>query len=127
MTSTYHLLIVEDEIEIANIEQLALEDLPVNIHHCSNPADGLTYLAENAPALLVLDIGLPGMTGWQFLEKVKADKLLPEDVPVVITTAFSDPANRVIGKLQNVTHYLTKPFSPMEFRDLVVSVLQLDG
>ncbi len=89
-------------------------------------AKALEFLKSQTPDLLVLDIGLPGMTGWQLLEQVKVEELLPDEVPVVITTAFSDPANRVVGKLQAVTRYITKPFAPAEFRSVIVELLSLE-
>ena len=121
-----HIVIVEDEPAIADIEQLALESFNVDITHFKFPARALTYLEENQPDLLVLDIGLPEMSGWELLEKIKAGKLLKDGTPVIVTTAFSDPANRVVGKLQEVHRYITKPFSPIEFQKLVVDLLKLE-
>jgi len=124
---THHILIVEDEPEIANIEQIALEGFDLNITHFKYAAEAITHLQEAKPDLLVLDIGLPDMSGWQFLEACKTDTLLPDACPVIITTAFSDPANRVIGKLQDVTRYLAKPFSPITFQAIVVELLGLEA
>jgi CheY-like chemotaxis protein len=119
------ILIVEDEPAIADIERVALEHLEVDITHFNIPANALVYLQDHKPDLLVLDIGLPGMSGWEFLERVKADNLLYDDTPVIVTTAFNDPANRVVGKLQSVHRYVTKPFSPIDFRKIVADVLGL--
>ena len=123
---TQHILIVEDEAEIANIEKLSLEGFDLEITHFKFAAEALEHLQDAKPDLLVLDIGLPDMSGWQFLEACKADDLLPASCSVIITTAFSDPANRVIGKLQDVTRYLAKPFSPITFKAIVVELLGLE-
>jgi len=123
---THQILIVEDEAEIANIEQLSLEDLAVEITHFKYPSKALEHLKDYQPDLLVLDIGLPNMSGWEFLTECKTNELLPSSCPVIITTAFNDPANRVIGKLQDVQRYLAKPFSPMAFQGIVVELLGLE-
>lgn len=119
------ILIVEDQPEIADIEMMALEEFDVHIAHIAFPEQALEFLEEYVPDLLVLDIGLPEMSGWELLERVRARNLISEDTPVIITTAFTDPANRVVGKLQDVYRYITKPFSPADFQKTVVDLLDL--
>jgi DNA-binding response OmpR family regulator len=73
------------------------------------------------PALLLMDIGLPDITGWKMLDSIKehyTSSNLPMPVIIVIT-AYGDPANRLIGKLQNIHSYLIKPFTPDEVETLV--------
>ncbi len=112
MTSpkTYRALIVEDTADMARIMELTLRTLGVDSHRAMDGEQALAYLTENTPDVILLDIGLPGMSGWEVLEKIKA--LYPDAAyPVVVLTAFNDPANRLIGKLQHrVFRYLTKPF-----------------
>jgi CheY-like chemotaxis protein len=75
------------------------------------------------PDVLLLDIGLPDMTGWQLLEDMRereGDTNMPK---VVIITAYGDPANRLIGKLQNVHDYLIKPFTSEEVERVVLGAL----
>src|SRR5690349_20061092 len=95
---------------MARIMELTLRTLGVDSNSAIDGPDALNYLAENTPDVILLDIGLPGMNGWEVLEQIKTR--YPDAVyPVIVLTAFNDPANRLIGKLQHrVFRYLTKPF-----------------
>jgi CheY-like chemotaxis protein len=107
---TYHALIVEDTADMARIMELTLRTLGVDSFRAMDGPQALDFLAENTPDVILLDIGLPGMSGWEVLEQIKTR--YPEaNYPVIVLTAFNDPANRLIGKLQHrVFRYLTKPF-----------------
>lgn len=128
MTQRYTVLIVEDTEELAEINQMVLgsnSNLDVHIEY-----DGLQAIEAYKriqPDLILLDLNLPDIRGWEVLDTIKA--LLDEDdslrMPkVIVTTAYSDPANRVMGKLQDVIEYMIKPFKP---RDLEEKVLQSLG
>lgn len=105
-------LIVEDTEDIAGIIQLTLKRLGVDTEHVPNGYAALEFLRQRQPDLLMLDIGMPGMNGWEVLEALK-DQHPDASFPVIILTAFDDPTNKLIGKLQDrVFRYLTKPFDP---------------
>ena len=81
---------------------------------------------DRRPDLVLLDIGLPDMDGWHLLEALREQPTLTDKEPLVLVmTAYADAANRLIGKLQRVDGYLTKPCTVQEIRSAVVSVLQL--
>jgi CheY-like chemotaxis protein len=78
------------------------------------------------PDVILLDIGLPDMPGWKLLDAIKAKvQAAPEKtLPVIIViTAYGDPANRLMGKLQEVSRYLIKPFTPNEVEKVVQEAL----
>jgi DNA-binding response OmpR family regulator len=115
--SDYDILIVEDTPEFAKLTMLTLERYGYdNAHHAINGEEAMRYVEERKPALMLLDLNLPGMSGWQVLDALKERH---GELPVIVTTAQSDSANRVVGKLQNVFKYLVKPFSP---QDLVKTI-----
>ncbi|MBC7813415.1 MAG: response regulator [Burkholderiales bacterium] len=119
-------LIVEDIEDLAGVMQITLRRMGIESYHASDGYIALDYLAENTPDLVLLDIGLPGMSGWEVLEQIKAsmDEI---PFPIIILTAFNDPANRLIGKLQKyVTQYVTKPFEVETLRKAVRGALQLE-
>jgi len=90
--------------------QLTLMRLGIDSHHAINGSLALEFLAQRVPDILLLDIGMPGMNGWEVLEKVK-ERYPDTHFPVIVLTAFDDPANKLIGKLQaRVFRYITKPF-----------------
>jgi CheY-like chemotaxis protein len=103
-------LIAEDTEDIAVLMQLTLTRLGVDSHHAINGTLALECLAERLPDIMLLDISMPGMNGWEVLEKVK-ERYPDTFFPVIVLTAFDDPANKLIGKLQaRVFRYITKPF-----------------
>ena len=75
------------------------------------------------PDVLLLDIGLPDMTGWKLLESIKEENDERHMPKVIVITAYGDPANRLIGKLQNVHDYLIKPFTADEVEKVVLGAL----
>ncbi len=120
-------LIVEDHDDIAGLMQVSLRRLGVNSHHARSGFLALDFLAHSTPDLLLLDINMPGMTGWQVLDTIK-ERYPDARYPVIVLTALTDPANRTIGKLQSqVVRYLTKPFDLDVFEQAVREALKLDG
>lgn len=116
-------LIVEDTPEFARLTQLTLKRIGLSSHHAMDGENAVDYLQKHRPDLVLLDLNLPGMSGWQVLDQIIA--LYGErTIPVIVTTAYSDGANRVIGKLQNVYKYMIKPFQP---RELILVVQQALG
>jgi CheY-like chemotaxis protein len=122
---TYHALIVEDVKDLAGVMELSLQRIGFSTHHASDGPEALTYLQETTPDIMLLDIGLPGMSGWEVLEKIKEDEVV---FPIIVLTAFNDPANRLIGKLHKyVTRYVTKPFEVETLRKVVREVLAIES
>lgn len=119
------ILIVEDAVELAQISQITLSRLGLKTMHAVNGQRALEMLAEQSPDLMLLDIGLPGMNGWEVLERIKLDESAPE-FPIIVLTAASDPVNRLIGKLQErVKRYIVKPYSVDELKQAVREILDL--
>jgi two-component system nitrogen regulation response regulator GlnG len=118
-------LIVEDTEDIAGIMQLTLERMGIENIHAANGFQALNLLESRFPDVLLLDIGLPGMSGWEVLEAIK-QRWPDVNFPVIVLTAFSDPANRLIGKLQaHVFRYMTKPFDVETLEQVVREALNL--
>lgn len=107
------ILIVEDTPDAAQLMQIALRRAGLNeITHAASGRAALDYLEMYTPDVAILDIGMPDMSGWQVLEFIKT-RFAETSFPIIMLTAFDDPANKLIGKLQGrVFRYLTKPFVP---------------
>lgn len=121
-----NVLIVEDTAELAEVIQATLENRGMNVHWVSHGSKGIERIktVPELPDVLLLDIGLPDMTGWKMLEELREWKKNPDDLPaVVVITAFGDPANRLIGKLQGIHSYLIKPFTADEVERVVQGAL----
>ncbi len=119
---SYSVLIIEDTTELAEVIQATLERMNMVTVHETHGNKGLSRFDEMNPDIVLLDIGLPDMTGWKFLETVKEKR--KGKLPIIIViTAYGDPANKLIGKLQNVHSYLVKPFTPDEVEEAVRAAL----
>lgn len=117
-------LIVEDTTELAEVLQATLERMGLTALHETHANKAEELFKSYKPDLVLLDIGLPDMSGWKFIDKIK--ELNKESRPhFIIITAYGDPANRLMGKLQDVDSYLIKPFSPDEIERVVGQVLGL--
>ena len=106
-------MIVEDTLDAAQLMQISLRRAGIqDILHAENGRSALDYLEMYTPDVMILDIGMPDMSGWSVLEFIK-QRHGDTSFPVIMLTAFDDPANKLIGKLQSrVYRYLTKPFLP---------------
>jgi CheY-like chemotaxis protein len=89
--STMTILIVEDEPPIRDVLSEILEDEGYSVTTVSNGMEALTYLRQQAdrPSLILLDLGMPVMTGWEFREEQLRDATL-KDIPVVVMSATID-------------------------------------
>ena len=120
---TPKILIIEDSTELAEIIELTLQRLDMITAHETHGSKGLNRYDEIDPDVVLLDIGLPDMTGWKLLDDIREKKGDARMPAVIIITAYGDPANRLIAKLQNVNDYLIKPFTADEVEKVVVSAL----
>lgn len=117
-------LIVEDTMELAEVIQATLERMNMVTIHETHGNKALNALEEVKPDVVLLDISLPDMTGWKILDTLK-EKYGENNLPaVIVITAYGDPANRLVGKLQGVYSYLIKPFTADEVEDIVTRALQ---
>lgn len=115
-------LLVEDTDDYAVMVRETLRRIPVDILHARNGRQAGEMLSENNPDVIVLDIGLPDMTGWNILDlfKERFEQMPPEQRPrVVVLTAYSDAANRLIGKFQHIFRFMVKTATPSELQAAV--------
>jgi two-component system catabolic regulation response regulator CreB len=114
------ILIVEDEPGIADTLQYALRTDGFEPDWVSTGEDALARVRAQAPALVVLDVGLPDASGFEVFKRLRA----LSDVPVVFLTARSDEIDRVVGLELGADDYVAKPFSPRELVARVRSILR---
>ena len=112
------ILFAEDEPNLRLLVTSTLEDPRYELVTCSDGAEALKRARERRPDMLVLDWMMPGLTGIDVVRALRADPGFA-DVPVVLLTARSQDGDRAEARAAGVTHYLTKPFSPLELLDLV--------
>ena len=104
-----HILIVEDDRTIAESIAFILEQDSFSCQWFDNGRDALDYVENNAVDLMLLDVGLPDMSGFDVLRKVR----VKSDLPVVIISARDDESDQVLAlEGLGANGYITKPFSP---------------
>ncbi len=126
LTHNKPILIVEDTAELAEVIQATLENLGLDVVVAAHGEIGLDKYKSNQPEIILLDIGLPDMTGWKFLDTLKEMKQKKQitDLPtIIVITAYDDAANRLVGKLQGIHSYLIKPFTPDHVERLVTMAI----
>jgi CheY-like chemotaxis protein len=126
-TSAPSVMIIEDSTELAEIIEATLRRLDMVTTHETHGSKAFNRYPEVKPDVVLLDIGLPDMTGWRLLEHIREQHGNIRMPKVIIITAYGDPANRLIGKLQNVHDYLIKPFTAEEVERIVLGALSSAG
>jgi len=114
------LLIVEDEPAFSRLLALSLRREGFEIHAVTNGPDAIDLAAEIHPDAVVLDLGLPGMSGLEVLGELRQRT----DIPVVIVTGARKPEDIRAGLDRGADDYVTKPFSPSELGARVRAVLR---
>ena len=120
MAGARRILIADDE---PDLRQMLTAYLKAEGFETSVAADGnqaLERARADRPDLIVLDVGMPGIDGFEVLRQVRADS----DVPVIMLTARSEEVDRVVGLTVGADDYVTKPFSPRELSARIKAVLR---
>ena len=113
-------LVVEDEVNIANVVRIALERDGYRVIAVRTGEEALAELPRHPIALIVLDLGLPGMDGLEVCRRVRVGSSLP----IIMLTARDEEADRVAGLELGADDYVPKPFSPRELAARVKAVLR---
>lgn len=108
------LLIVEDQSDLAELVSLHLADIAEQVHVVGDGAAALRHVAADPPDLVVLDLGLPGLDGLEVCRRIRAHSKDARYIPILMLTARSGDADRVLGLEIGADDYLTKPFNVME-------------
>ncbi len=114
------ILIVDDEESIRHLVEAYLSAEGYTVHQAADGVQGLAAFRRYQPDLVVLDIMLPGMDGLDVLQQIRRES----DAYVLMLTARSEEADRVIGLTVGADDYLTKPFSPRELVARVKAILR---
>ncbi len=117
------ILLVDDEQHIIDLAQMYLEQEGYRITSANDGALALQRILSEQPALVVLDLMLPGMDGWEVCRRVRARS----DVPIIMLTARSDDIDKIVGLELGADDYLTKPFNPRELVARVRAILRRRG
>jgi len=118
------ILCVEDEPEMIDLIRIILERKGYSVIGAIGGEAGLEALAKGSPDLILLDLMMPDVDGWEVFRQVRADARL-QKTPVIVVTAKAQSIDKVLGlHIAKVNDYITKPFGP---QDLIAAVERVLG
>lgn len=117
-----HVLVVEDSSSVRRLIEVCLRVLDVTISSANDGVAGLEAIRSSKPDVVVLDIGLPGLDGWEVLRRLRED---PETqgLKVLVLTAHAQPEMADRAEQGGADAFMTKPFRPTELREHVEKLL----
>ena len=115
------ILVVDDEVGIRELLSEILADEGHQVLEVYRGDAVLEMTAQFKPDVLILDIGMPGLTGFEIAHRLRRE--LGKACPLMIAvTAWTQPSARAMGKLSGFSHYLTKPYSTDELLEILSSL-----
>ena len=126
-TDTKHILCIEDEPEMIDLIRLILGRRGFEVIGAAGGKEGLEKVRENPPDLILLDLMMPDMDGWEVYQQIKADEKT-KNIPVIVVTAKAQSIDKVLGlHIAKVDDYIAKPFSPQELLASVDKVFGIEN
>ena len=115
---------IEDEPEMIELVKLILGRHNFEVHGALGGQEGLEKIAEVHPDLVLLDLMMPEMDGWQVFQTMRVDPEMSH-IPVIVVTAKAQSIDKVLGlHIAKVNDYITKPFGPQELLQSIRKVLE---
>ena len=123
MADKRRILCIEDEPEMIDLIRLILERKGFEVLGAVGGQEGLETVRREKPDLVLLDLMMPDVDGWEVYRQMKADEEI-KDIPVVVVTAKAQSIDKVLGlHIAKVDDYVTKPFGPGDLLESVDRVL----
>jgi len=117
------IICVEDEPEMIDLIRLILGRRGFEVKGAAGGVEGLNLIRQEPPDLVLLDLMMPDMDGWEVYQQMKADEKT-KNIPVIVVTAKAQSIDKVLGlHIAKVDDYITKPFSPQDLMNSVEKVL----
>lgn len=114
---------IEDEPEMVDLVKLILGRKGYRVIGATGGREGLDIVREHVPDLVLLDLMMPDVEGWDVYQQLRADDAL-KHIPVIVVTAKAQNIDKVLGlHIAKVDDYISKPFSPQELVDSIEKVL----
>ncbi|HEX7541288.1 MAG TPA: response regulator [Anaerolineales bacterium] len=121
--STKTILCIEDDQEMIDLIRLILRRRGFEILGANSGKEGLEIIRKDHPDLVLLDLMMPEMDGWEVYQQMKADEAT-KNIPVIVVTAKAQSIDKVLGlHIAKVDDYIAKPFSPQELSTSIDNVL----
>jgi CheY-like chemotaxis protein len=119
-------LVVDDDEDIRDVVRVNLELAGHEVVAVGDGGAALDAVGSVAVDVIVLDVLMPGIDGWEVLRRLKRDGSAASGVPVLMLTALGDQEDRLRGGIEGAIHYLAKPFDPAQVVGLVADLAAAD-
>lgn len=117
-------LVVDDEVNIVELARMYLEQDGFTVVAARDGQAALDRIVSDPPDLVVLDLMLPAVDGWEVCRRVRAGESGPRDLPILMLTARDDDVDKIVGLEIGADDYMTKPFNPRELVARVRAILR---
>lgn len=115
------ILVVDDEKDILELISIILSENEITVYKAQDGLSALEIAIKNKPDLILLDIMMPEIDGWEVLKMLKVDEET-RDIPVAMLSCKSETRDKVLGIQEGAVDYITKPFAP---DDLIIRVREI--
>jgi pilus assembly protein CpaE len=117
------ILVVDDDPNVQRLLSYTLKQEGYEVHVAADGAEGFKLWAQEAPALVLLDVMLPKLDGYQVASKIRAEEGASSHVPIIMLTAEAEVEQKIRGLRAGADDYLVKPFHPAELLARIKSLL----
>jgi DNA-binding response OmpR family regulator len=123
MDNSKRVVCIEDEPAMIDLIRLILTRKGYEVFGAMGGREGLEAIQSHKPDVVLLDLMMPDMDGWEVYQKMKANEAT-KNIPVIVVTAKAQSIDKVLGlHIAKVDDYITKPFGPQELVDSIEKVL----
>jgi DNA-binding response OmpR family regulator len=126
MSANRKVLVVDDEPDVLLLCRVNLEFEGYEVVEAADGEAAMEQVRAERPDVVLLDVMMPRMDGWQVLQAIKADDEL-KSIPVVMLTAKVQDQDQIRGWSEGAADYITKPFSPLALSQVLQDVLATDA
>jgi two-component system, OmpR family, response regulator VicR len=121
--NTITVVVIEDDPSTSELMRLILQREGFTVHTAPNGRQGLMRIEQNQPDVVLLDLMMSDMDGWEVFQNMKTNEAM-RHIPVIIITAKAQSIDKVLGlHIAKVDDYITKPFAPSELTQAIRKVL----
>jgi two-component system response regulator MprA len=116
-------LVIDDDERLLALARLALSKNGLEVQTATSGLEGLSRLGDSEPDLVILDVVMPDVSGWEVLRRIRESS----DIPVMLLSGRDSDVDKARGLDLGADDYLTKPFSFLEFEARVRALLRRSG
>ena len=124
--SSSKILAIDDEPDVLEFLELVLQRSGFDVATSNNGTDGLIKAHIDAPDLILLDIMMEEMDGWETLRLLKLDDR-SKDIPVIVLSARAEPKDKIRALQEGAVDYIIKPFKVVESLEKIRTILAMNG